>query len=156
MSDDFVTGLRLLSECIRKDIEAFEDVTGRTIESVGFVWVDGRPLADGMGPLTERRVSLKLAGPEDEKKACTPKVNIQDKVMSVVIPARETHEGIDWVLVLIKTTCPICGGPRGVPSFGVSYDGSRRLKCSVWENPCGHVDKYSAVRKEAAENGLNN
>ena len=31
----------------------------------------------------------------------------------------------------------------------ISYDGSRRLNCDGWSNPCGHVDYYSAVRAEA-------
>jgi hypothetical protein len=57
--------------------------------------------------------------------------------------------------VTIKDTCPICGQQRGQSTQGTSYDGSRRLSVDTWENPCGHVDKYSAVREEAAENGLN-
>jgi len=31
----------------------------------------------------------------------------------------------------------------------MSYDGSRFLMVDTWENHCGHIDKYSKVRKEA-------
>jgi hypothetical protein len=75
--------------------------------------------------------------------------------MNVTIPAKIQHEGIYSVVVTIKDTCPTCGQQRGKPTQGTSYDGSRRLSVDMWKNPCGHIDKYSAVRKEAAENGLN-
>ncbi len=52
--------------------------------------------------------------------------------------------------VTLKWTCPVCGGPRGEPFPSFSYDGSRRLCCDGWINPCGHVDKYDDVRAEAA------
>ena len=32
----------------------------------------------------------------------------------------------------------------------LSFDGSRRLGCDGWHNPCGHVDSYADVRKEAS------
>lgn len=32
--------------------------------------------------------------------------------------------------------------------LAISYDGSRRLACDGWTNPCGHVDTYAAVRVE--------
>lgn len=76
-----------------------------------------------------------------------PKVEMR----SVIIPAREQHEGFYTVTVTVPWVCPTCGGPRGEVRDTISYDGSRRLGCHGWSNPCGHVDFYSDVRKEAAE-----
>lgn len=77
------------------------------------------------------------------------------KIKTVTIPACEMHEGFYKTTVRIKWTCPKCGGPRGKITEGLSYDGSRRMTVHCWENPCGHVDKYHAVREEARQNGLN-
>lgn len=68
---------------------------------------------------------------------------------SVQIPACDKHEGWHSVRVELDWTCPVCGGPRGDIFRTVSYDGSRRLGCDGWTNPCAHVDRYSAVRAEA-------
>ena len=68
--------------------------------------------------------------------------------MDVTIPAREMHEGLYTVTAKISDRCPQCGGPRGEVYAGFSYDGSRRLVVSRWDNPCGHVDYYSDVRQE--------
>ena len=67
---------------------------------------------------------------------------------AVVIPGRVEHDGIYSMVVTLKWVCPVCGGPRGEPYQGWSYDGSRRLAVHQWDNPCGHIDKYSAVRDE--------
>jgi len=77
------------------------------------------------------------------------------EIKRVTIPACVQHEGVYSIDVNIEWICPVCGGPRGTVYNTVSYDGSRRLHCHGWVNPCGHVDKYSAVRREALENGLN-
>jgi hypothetical protein len=71
--------------------------------------------------------------------------------MIVTIPARAQHEGVLSVTVEISNTYPQCGRERGEPGTVRSYDGSRILYCDGWSNPCGHVDKYSAVRDEAIE-----
>jgi hypothetical protein len=68
--------------------------------------------------------------------------------MKVIIPARVEHDGFHSMTVEIADVCPVCGGPRGKPHPGISYDGSRRLAVDCWENPCGHIDKYSSVRRE--------
>lgn len=68
---------------------------------------------------------------------------------TVVIPAREDHEGYHVVAVCLVWECPVCLGPRGAPSKVQSWDGSRVAWVDGWRNPCGHVDKYSAVRREA-------
>lgn len=70
-------------------------------------------------------------------------------VRTVEIPACDEHEGMASVHVTVLWECPTCGGPRGDVFRGVSFDGSRRLPCDRWRNPCGHVDSYSVVRREA-------
>lgn len=65
----------------------------------------------------------------------------------VTIPAREEHEGFYQVDVVLPWTCMVCGGPRGEPAPVRSYDGSRWMMVDGWTNPCGHVEKYSAIRK---------
>ncbi len=83
------------------------------------------------------------------------KVRAADDIKTVYIPAREQHGGVYGMYVKLWWVCPICGQPRGQIKNVRSYDGSRVLPCDGWDNPCGHVDKYDACRKEAAENGLN-
>lgn len=70
-------------------------------------------------------------------------------VREVEIPARDEHDGWARVRVAVLWECPVCGGPRGEVSRGLSFDGSRRLAVDTWTNPCGHVDLYAAVRREA-------
>lgn len=70
-------------------------------------------------------------------------------VRTVEIPGRDEHDGSHSVKVSLLWECPRCGGPRGDVFRTVSYDGSRRLHCDGWNNPCGHVDFYSSVRREA-------
>ena len=48
----------------------------------------------------------------------------------------------------ISDTCPVCGGPRGTPRNHHMYEDGDTATVSVWDNPCGHVDKYSAVLGE--------
>jgi hypothetical protein len=67
---------------------------------------------------------------------------------TVTIPARAEHEGFHSLTITLAWVCPVCGGPRGEPFKGLSFSGSRRLEVDCWNNPCGHVDKYSAVREE--------
>lgn len=69
---------------------------------------------------------------------------------TVRIPACHEHAGHHARTVTLPWVCPQCGGPRGEPFPTVSYDGSRRLACDGWVNPCGHLDTYAAVRQEAA------
>jgi hypothetical protein len=51
------------------------------------------------------------------------------------------HVQLNWV-------CPKCGGKRGETYRTLSYDGSLRVQCDGWHNPCGHIDKYSDVLNE--------
>jgi hypothetical protein len=80
---------------------------------------------------------------------------MNEETRQVIIPAHAEHEGIYSRTVTLRWECPDCGGPRGDIYNAISYDGSRRLHVHGWLNPCGHVDYYSDVRKEAAGNGLN-
>lgn len=82
-------------------------------------------------------------------------VTANEDQRKVYIPACAEHNGVSGVVVTLKWVCPKCGLPRGEVRDARSYDGSRILGCDGWTNPCGHVDKYDAVRKEAASNGLN-
>lgn len=71
--------------------------------------------------------------------------------MIVTIPACAEHMGVMEMTIEIDDVCPVCGGPRGKPKKGLSFDGSRRLVVDIWSNPCGHVDFYSNVREEYLE-----
>ena len=68
---------------------------------------------------------------------------------TVTIPARDDHAGRHKMKVDLPWLCPTCGGPRGEPAAGISFDGSRRLSVDTWTNPCGHIDFYNKVRGEA-------
>ena len=57
--------------------------------------------------------------------------------------------GQHLITVTLRWVCPTCGGPRGQVRPAISYDGSRRLACDGWTNPCGHIDFYADVRAEA-------
>jgi len=85
----------------------------------------------------------------------TYKPRLLAKTITVRIPASAEHEGLFAVTVKLRWTCPECGELRGETFKTISFDGSRRLGCDGWINPCGHTDYYSNVRKEAWGNGLN-
>ncbi|PCJ57326.1 MAG: hypothetical protein COA65_09715 [Rhodospirillaceae bacterium] len=70
--------------------------------------------------------------------------------MQVTIPKITQHDGYpgNAIIINISDICPVCGEKRGVPFKGLSYDGSRRLHVDLWQNRCGHIDRYSDVIKE--------
>lgn len=76
-------------------------------------------------------------------------------IKEVELPASEHHQGLYTVKVKLRWSCPICGKTRGNVERVRSYDGSLRLTCDGWNNPCGHVDRYDKLRIEAKTNGLN-
>lgn len=78
-----------------------------------------------------------------------------NNIRTVIVPSSPEHNGIYKRWVRLVWVCPVCGMPRGEPREGTSIDGSIRMSVSVWENACGHVDKYTAVINEAIANGLN-
>lgn len=86
----------------------------------------------------------------DEQPEQTTAAN-RPRRMVVTVPASEAHMGRASITGEILTTCPVCDGPRGDVYPGFSYDGSLRLGVDCWQNPCGHVDRYPAVRQEIAE-----
>jgi len=69
--------------------------------------------------------------------------------MTVIIPAKDDHGGLDKIMVHIHDFCPVCGEKRGEPYNVRSYDGSCYMICDGWTNKCGHIDLYSDVREEA-------
>lgn len=70
--------------------------------------------------------------------------------MKVTIPRTTEHEGMPFNLMTVEIDdkCPKCGEMRGKPYKTHSYDGSRRLTVDGWNNPCGHIDKYSELREK--------
>lgn len=70
----------------------------------------------------------------------------------VTIPACAEHGGFNSKTVRLRWVCPKCGGPRGKVYQTLSYDGSQRLGVDGWANPCGHIDYYPDVLKEARAN----
>lgn len=71
----------------------------------------------------------------------------------VTIPATAEHAGFQSMTVELPWTCLVCGGPRGEPYKGLSFDGSRRLAVDLWKNPCGHNETYGLVREHLASGG---
>lgn len=55
--------------------------------------------------------------------------------------------------VTIPAVCPECGGPRGEPHNLNQCEDGAHYSTDVWANPCGHVDMYPAVAREAAQLG---
>jgi hypothetical protein len=53
--------------------------------------------------------------------------------------------------VTISAFCRICGSRRGQPRGLNSCDDGAFYWIQVWENPCGHLDRYVDVLKEASE-----
>jgi hypothetical protein len=51
--------------------------------------------------------------------------------------------------VTIANTCPVCGGPRGIPSKRPFYEDGVSFAVDCWANPCGHIDRYADVLAEA-------
>lgn len=68
---------------------------------------------------------------------------------TVRIPGSTDHAGHHLITVSLRWVCPACGGPRAEIYPAISYDGSRRLACDGWTNPCGHLDTYAAIRLES-------
>lgn len=52
--------------------------------------------------------------------------------------------------ITISAVCPVCGGPRGEAREHTWTTNNVPYIVDVWGNPCGHVDYYENVVKEAA------
>jgi hypothetical protein len=68
------------------------------------------------------------------------------KLQSIRIPACAEHQGFHVLQVDVPWNCIYCGAARGDHQTGFSHDGSRRLKLSMWDNPCGRVETYESIR----------
>ncbi len=69
--------------------------------------------------------------------------------MIATIMYRNSYEGGDgWryypVNVELSDNCPICNGKRGEPKYHRQCEDGEFFDLNTWENPCGHIDKYSA------------
>jgi hypothetical protein len=56
--------------------------------------------------------------------------------------------------VTISTSCPVCGGPRGIPRNLNQADDGVHYSVDVWDNPCGHTDLYTDVVIESYRTAL--
>jgi len=52
--------------------------------------------------------------------------------------------------VTIADRCPVCAGPRGVPTPRPFSEDGVFFAVDCWTNPCGHIDRYADVLVEAA------
>lgn len=79
--------------------------------------------------------------------------------MLVAVIDRELHgrlwgNGYRSITQIIRTveiadTCPVCGAPRGVPHLVRYCEDGEWYDVSRWTNPCGHLDTYADVIREA-------
>lgn len=81
--------------------------------------------------------------------------------MRVTIMYRNNYEGGDgWTyypkVVTISDTCPVCGGKRGTPKGHNFCEDGEWFNVDIWDNPCGHIDKYKDVYFEAKELEMKN
>ncbi|QHE72665.1 hypothetical protein [Rhodococcus sp. WAY2] len=53
--------------------------------------------------------------------------------------------------VTLTWVCPGCHGPRGIPKEHRFHEDGHWLTCDRWDNPCGHLDLYTAVLAQARE-----
>lgn len=69
---------------------------------------------------------------------------------TVRIPSAEPVGGWRQVLeVTVPWVCPACGGPRGEVCPTLAHDGRHPMHVDAWDNPCGHLDLYADVEREA-------
>ena len=64
--------------------------------------------------------------------------------MKVTIPFKNETKEIE-----ISDYCPVCGQLRGNPMKQPLILNHRRLMVHVWDNPCGHIDKYEYCINES-------
>jgi hypothetical protein len=74
--------------------------------------------------------------------------------MRVTIMYRNTMDGGDgWtyypMVVEIADNCPVCGCKRGEPKNYYFCEDGEWFEVDTWENPCGHIDKYSDCYRES-------
>lgn len=77
-----------------------------------------------------------------------------EAVPTMTVRVCDRGSGREYVGVTIRTVtisklCPQCGGERGEPFNHNFHEDGEWLSVDRWHNPCGHVDMYSAVLREA-------
>lgn len=78
---------------------------------------------------------------DDQPKTMTVKIVDRHSLGTSIYDALRT--------VTIKKVCPRCGGPRGTPYMERFYENGQFYFVHCWRNPCGHVDFYPDVIREA-------
>lgn len=76
--------------------------------------------------------------------------------MQVTIMYRNSFEGGDgWTYypkqITIGDNCPVCNAKRGMPYNHHFCEDGEWFDVDKWDNPCGHVDKYSDCFNEAKQ-----
>lgn len=67
---------------------------------------------------------------------------------------RNNYDGGDgWkyypIEVTISDLCPQCAGKRGEAQLYSFFEDGEHFIVDRWDNPCGHIDKYSDVYHES-------
>ena len=83
--------------------------------------------------------------------AATLRVRVIDRALERKLWGTPGYRSILDVLkvVEISATCPRCGGPRGEVRTERACEDGQWYDVSRWENPCGHLDLYADVLREA-------
>lgn len=127
------------------------------VDEAAGLYIDAIKVADDHGlEVTvvdehEHTLTVSLTSQAEAVTALEPAPAAAPATRTVEIPARDDHEGRASITVTLPWVCPSCGGPRGEVKRVVSYDGSLRLACDGWDNPCGYIDGYAGLRREAEE-----
>ena len=82
----------------------------------------------------------------------------QTTTETMTVPVRDRESESPWGsgptrpktrTMTISAFCPTCGGRRGEPHGLNQCDDGAYYWVQVWDNPCGHLDRYRAVIAEA-------
>ncbi|WP_406168989.1 hypothetical protein [Streptomyces sp. NBC_00996] len=132
-----VQARRTLTEAMALDLETADSLT----------------VAGEFGAVRESlRQVLAALDADDAQEAPEP----DDALATMTVRVCDRGTGPSYVGVTIRTVtvpavCPVCGGPRGVDSLRSEQlpEDGEWYTVSRWENPCGHVDLYADVLREA-------
>ena len=112
------------------------------------------PITAVIGPPEERLAPTntcpqrRLTGGRDHDQPTS--TTTRTEYRTVRIPGSTDHAGQHLITVTAAVGLPdLRRPPRRHHGRRISYDGSRRLACDGWTNPCGHIDFYADVRREA-------
>ena len=99
-----------------------------------------------------------------DRDAGTPEYAVAARLVhhltEMVVTVRDRSAEMPWGVglidpvtrkIVISAYCPQCGGRRGEPRGRNAVDDGAYYWVQVWDNPCGHVDAYTAVIREAAK-----